>query len=148
MAEITFIPNPVVVGLQAVPFLLTLGGLHFLIFKPMLEYLEGRDDAIEGAGGRARELEAKLVERAGEYEQKLHDARVSIREFRTGRRAVAMQEAEAIVSAARTESDAEVEVALARVATERDQASAALATSSALLADEIAHQVLGRAAAG
>ncbi len=148
MADISFMPNPVMVGLQTVPFLLTVGGLHFLIFKPMLEYLEGRDDAIEGAGGRAKELEAKLAARAEEYEKKLHAAKVGINEMRAERRAVAASEAASIVAAARAEADAEIEAAIARITTERDAARSALATTSQQLADQIAAQVLGRAAAG
>lgn len=148
MADISFIPNPVVVGLQTVPFLLTLGGLHVLIFKPMLEYLEGRDDAIDGAGGRAKELEEQLSAKTEEYEKKLHDAKVSITELRAEARERAMEEAEVIVSAARKETEAELEQALTRISAESAAARGALASTSQQLADEIAAQVLGRAAAG
>jgi F-type H+-transporting ATPase subunit b len=137
-------PNPLVIGLQVVPFLITILGLYSLIFKPMLAHLEGREDAIEGAQGRAKELEAQLAARAAEYEEKLTAARIEMAELRGSRRAEAMAEAEAMVKAARTEAEAELDAAVSAVQSQATAAREGLKGSSAVLAQHIASQVLGR----
>jgi F-type H+-transporting ATPase subunit b len=137
-------PNPLVIGLQVVPFLITILGLYSLIFKPMLAHLEGREDAIEGAQGRAKELEAQLAARAAEYEEKLTAARIEMAELRGSRRAEAMAEAEAMVKAARTEAEAELDAAVTAVQSQATAAREGLKGSSAVLAQHIASQVLGR----
>lgn len=137
-------PNPLVIGLQVVPFLITLLGLYSIIFKPMLQHLEGRDDAIDGAQTRARELEDKLAARTAEYEQKLATARAEMAELRASRRAQAIAEADTLVKAARTEAEAEVDRAVAAVQAEATAAREGLHASSAVLAQHIASQVLGR----
>ena len=43
------VPDPMLTALQAVPFAITLGALHVILFKPMLEYLGEREEAIDGA---------------------------------------------------------------------------------------------------
>lgn len=137
-------PNPLVIGLQVVPFLITILGLYSLIFKPMLSHLEGREDAIEGAQGRAKELEAQLAARATEYEEKLTAARIEMAELRASRRAEALAEADALVKAARTEAEAELDAAVSAVQSQATAAREGLKGSSAVLAQHIASQVLGR----
>lgn len=137
-------PNPLVIGLQVVPFLVTIIGLYAIIFKPMLQHLEGREDAIEGAQGRAKELEDKLAARAAEYEEKLTAARLEMAELRSTRRNEALAEADALVKAARSVADGEVETALQAVQKEATDARQGLRGSSAILARHIASQVLGR----
>jgi len=138
------IPNALVIALQVVPFLLTLLGLYTIIFKPMLAHLEGREDAIEGAQGRARELQEKLAARAEEYDAKLTAARIEMTELRAKRRAEALAEADSMVQAARGEADTRVEGALETVRGEAAAARDGLKGSSALLAQQISSQVLGR----
>jgi F-type H+-transporting ATPase subunit b len=137
-------PNPLIIGLQAVPFLITIFGLYAIIFKPMLAHLEGREDAIEGAQGRAKDLEAKLAARAAEYEQKLLAARKEMAEIRASKRAEAMAESDAMVKKAVGEAEAEVDAALQAIRTESDAARQGLQSASAVLAHQIASQVLGR----
>jgi F-type H+-transporting ATPase subunit b len=138
------IPNTLVIALQVVPFLITILGLYVIIFKPMLSHLDGREDAIQGAQGRARELQEKLTARADEYDAKLTAARVEMNEFRATRRAEALAESDTKVQAARGEADALVEGALETIRAEAGAAREGLKGSSALLAQQISSQVLGR----
>lgn len=137
-------PNPVIIALQIVPFLVTILGLYVIIFKPMLGYLEGRDDAIDGAKGRAAELEKQLADRAAEYEAKVLAARVEMAELRASKRTDALTEADALVTAARTAAEAEIDAALSSVQAEAEGARDALRGQAAMLASHIASQVLGR----
>ena len=138
------IPNPLVIGLQVAPFLITILGLYVIIFKPMLAHLEGREDAIEGAQGRARELQEKLTARADEYDAKLTAARIEMTELRAKLRGEALAEADSMVQAARGEAEARVEGALETIRTDAAAAREGLKGSSALLAQQISSQVLGR----
>ena len=65
-------------ALSAIPFLVTILGLYFIIFKPMFQYLDERLKAMEGGAAEAKGLEARIVEQTAEYEQKLKSARVQI----------------------------------------------------------------------
>jgi F-type H+-transporting ATPase subunit b len=138
------IPNTLVIALQVVPFLITILGLYVIIFKPMLSHLDGREDAIQGAQGRARELQEKLTARADEYDAKLTAARVEMNEFRAQRRAEALAESDTKVQAARGEAEALVEGALETIRAGAGAAREGLKGSSALLAQQISSQVLGR----
>jgi len=146
MADISFMPNPIVVGLQTVPFLLTLGGLHYLIFQPMLSYLEGREDAVDGARKRAAELEGALAGKAGAYEDKVRATRQTLAAERAAARARALAEADAVVAQARAAAEARVSAAVVEIGAQRDAARAGLAAQAHGLADRIADQVLGRTA--
>ena len=137
-------PNPTIIALQVVPFLVTILGLYSIIFKLMLAHLEGREDAIDGAKGRAAELEKQLADRAAEYEAKLTAARAEMAELRASKRNEALAEADALVSAARAEAEAEIDAALSGVRAEADEARGALKGQAAVLAGHIASQVLGR----
>ena len=138
------IPDPIVVALQLVPFLLTIFVLHAIIFKPMLEYLDDREKAQSGGKDEADALRSRIEEKTSDYEGRLAAARNEVIDLRADRRGAASQEAEARLAAARKQADAKVEAALAQIGQERAAASAGLEAASRELADDIAGQVLGR----
>ena len=67
-------PNPVMSALSAIPFLVTILGLYFIIFKPMLQYLDDRLKAMEGGAAEAQALEAEAA--ALQAELDVHNARI------------------------------------------------------------------------
>ena len=140
-------PNPVMTALSAIPFLVTILGLYFIIFKPMLQYLDERLKAMEGGAAEAKGLEARIAEQTAEYEQKLKAARVQIIDLRTRMRAEAEAEVDAKLAAARAEAETEVEAARASIQAEADAARAGLEDTARALAGNIAGQVLGKTAA-
>lgn len=138
------LPNPTMVALQVMPFLATLLGLYFIIFKPMLGYLSGREDAISGAKHRASDLRKQLAERMADYERKAAAARVELTERRGAKRATALAEAEALLAAARGEVEAQTSSAVAQLHQEAEVARAELRSNAGRLASQIAGRVLGR----
>ena len=142
------LPNPTLVALQVVPFLVTLLGLYFVIFKPLLGYLNGREDAIVGAQHRAKDLRKQLAERVADYEQRSAAARAEVSATRAQRRAVALTEAQGILAAARTDVEAQTAAAVATIDTEAKAARAALQANAAALSARVAGQVLGRPVRG
>ena len=46
-------PNPALAAVLVIPFILPLVALHFILFKPLVAYLEARDAAHERARAHA-----------------------------------------------------------------------------------------------
>lgn len=138
------IPDPLVVALQLVPFLLTLVALQFIIFKPMLEYLDDRDKAESGGKDEADALHARIEEKTADYEARLAAAHNEIVDLRAERRNAAIADTEDLLATARQQADAKVEAALDEIREERAAAASSMEAVARDLADDIAGQVLGR----
>ncbi len=138
------IPDPLVVALQLVPFLLTLAALHAIIFKPMLDYLDDRDKARVGGRDEAESLQARIEEKLADYQSSLDSAQNEVLDLRAERRTAAAAEADARLSEARDRAEAMVDQALTSIEQERVAAAAGIQASADQLADDIAGQVLGR----
>lgn len=137
-------PDPVLVVLQVFPLLVLMGGLHLILFKPMLAYLHDRDKATVGAKKEAEDLAAKAAARLVEYEAALEKARNEVAEFRAARRAEAQKVHGDAVAVARKESEARVAVAVRGIQAEAEVARGQLDAAARTLAGDVASQVLGR----
>jgi len=127
------------------PFLVTLVGLHLILFKPMMNYLTERDSETIGARKAAADLNKEVDGRMDELNAKLKTAKAEAGQIRADARVKATAEGQKIIDAARAEAEKEVGAAVQRVQVERDTASQALKQSAETLSTEIAGQVLGRA---
>ena len=76
------IPNPTIMALQIVPFVVTLAALYFIIFKPMLAYLEGREQVVAKDRADAERLASELAAKMADYESRLAAARSEATELR------------------------------------------------------------------
>ena len=137
-------PEAWMTALSALPFLVTIIALYFIIFKPMLDYLDERLAAMEGGVSEARELEARIAEQTAEYDEKLRAARAQASDLRARMRDETEAEVDAVLAKARAEADAEVEAARVSIQAEADAARAALEETAAALAGTIAGRVLGK----
>ncbi len=137
-------PDPVLVVLQVFPLLVLMGGLHLILFKPMLAYLRERDKATIGAKKDAEELAARAALRLVEYEAALESARNEVAEFRSARRAEAQKVHAETVAVARREAEGRVAAAVKVIQADAEVARGQLASVSRTLAGEVATQVLGR----
>ena len=138
------IPTPIVVLLQLFPFGVTALALYYILFKPMLAYLDERAAAIEGERQKAAQLEARVVARLAEYEARLEKARAEVTELRTSRRAEAVEAYNALINEARHNAEAQVAAALVQLGAEREAARASLEQTANGLGAQIATRVLGR----
>jgi len=141
------IPNPSLIALQMVPFLVTLAALYFIIFKPMLEYLDAREQVISGVRAEAERLQAELAEKMTDYEARLTAARGQVTELRARLRAEAQTSAEARIAEAQAEAEKQVASAVQVIRTERDAARGELEATARALASDISARVLGRTVA-
>ena len=138
------IPTPFVVLLQLFPFGLTALALYYILFKPMLAYLDERTAAIEGERQKASQLEERVNARMADYEARLEKAQAEVADLRTTRRAEAVAQYNALINEARQKAEAQVAVALEQLGTEREAARASLEQTAAGLGAQIATRVLGR----
>lgn len=141
------VPNPTLVAIQMAPFLVVLGALYFIIFKPMLDYLEARERVIEEGRSEARKLEEQLEGRIADYDARLAAARAQVTELHARLRAEAQAAADHRLHEARAAADAQVAAAVASIAVEREAARAKLEATARALAVDISARVLGRTVA-
>ncbi|GEM_PF-1052972 len=139
-------PDPLLIVLQAIPFLVTMAVLSKLVFKPMAEYLQERDDATVGTRETAVQLQKEAAAKLDEYEGRMKTAREEMTALRASRRAEAIGARDAAIGVARGHADTEIEKALVVIATEQAAAAIEMKTVSAALATDITSTVLGRAA--
>ncbi len=137
--------NPVLIGLQVIPFLVALVGLHFIIFKPMLRYLGRRERSIADDRREAEVLQGQVEEKVAELENKLATARAEAASERQRLRDQIRAEEQEILDRARERADALVEEARTQIAAEREAARRTLRDETETLAKDIAASVLGRA---
>ncbi|MDP2315165.1 MAG: ATP synthase F0 subunit B [Pseudomonadota bacterium] len=138
------IPDLVLVGTLMVPFLVLVAGLHFILYKPMLAYLEARANATVGARKEAEALQGKAAARLAEWDAALAAARLEVTDFRAQRRAGAQALHARVVAEARGAAEAHLSQAIAGIRAEADAARNELDATSRALSREVAAQVLGR----
>ena len=138
------IPDLVLVGTLMVPFLVLVAGLQFILYKPMLAYLDARAEATVGARKEAEALQGKATARLAEWEAALVKARQEVAEFRALRRSEAQGKHARVVADARAAAEARIGQAIAVIRAEADAARTELDATSRALSREVATQVLGR----
>ena len=138
------LPDPWILFLQAVPFTLTLWMLHTVLYKPMVAYLQDRDQAIYGSRRDAQALQAKAAEKLDEYEAALALARKEATSARTEARRVALVGRESKIAAARAAADTQINEAAALISGEKELAGKELERIASSLAQDIAKSVLPR----
>lgn len=142
--SLSLVPDPILTGLQMIPFFATMAMLHHVIFKPMLAYLADRDAATVGARKAAQDLAQSAEEKLNAYEQKLAAAREEVAATRAARRQAALNAREEAITEARKVADARIADAVEVISGERELASQELERLSRGIAREISSKVLGR----
>lgn len=130
--------------IQLVPFLVTLVGLHYIIFKPMLAHLADRERNIEGFKREAALLQEEVAGKVGELEAKLKDAKAEAAIERASLRKESKAAEAEMVGAARAAADVVLGEARVSIATEKAAASEELSVTAQALSSSIASTILGR----
>lgn len=136
--------DPVVVALQVVPFLLTMIALHFIIFKPMLAYLDQREQARVAGRDEALALQAGIDQKLAQVEARMSQAHSEIVDLKSERRTTALAEAEAQHEQGRHKANLRLDAAKVDLGQDRLAASAILREAARDLGEDIAGRVLGR----
>jgi F0F1-type ATP synthase membrane subunit b/b' len=137
-------PDPIHVALLTLPFLVTMLGLHVILWQPLLGYLDERDATADRARHEAHELESASTELMTKIESRLAAARQHISTIRQQARSRALAREAEIVAETRTAADQRLDQALQQITADKKAAAQALRETSADLSKQIAAQVLGR----
>ncbi|HRI08848.1 MAG TPA: ATP synthase F0 subunit B [Nannocystaceae bacterium] len=129
---------------QLVIFLALMAVLYPLLFKPWLETLERRSQAIAGAVAEADRLRSKAGNLGGDYDKKLAAIRDEAQSIRNEARHAAEADRHRVVGAARSESGRDLELARERAVKESREAREALQGQIEALARDVSAKILGR----
>lgn len=146
-AGFNLFPDPLFSALMVLPFAVTAAGLHLLLFKPYMAYLEAREQVTQGAQADAVRLDQQAEEALQAVEAALAAAREEAAAIRAQAREAALREEAEILSAARAKAGDRLDVALEAIRVECEAARADLRVSAQQLAADVADGVLGHAEA-
>ena len=127
---------------QMVAFLVTLGMLHFLLFKPYLKAVEAREDSVGGSEEEAVEMGAQAEILRAKYDKKIVKARRDAQEIRDSLRNQGLAEQKEI----QTEIDEELSAKLAEereaIAERVEKARAEIEARATTLADTMVEKLV------
>jgi F-type H+-transporting ATPase subunit b len=138
------VPDPLLVALFLPPFLVAVLGMWFILWRPLLTWMDARDDASADAIAEARRLDAEAVAHVQTLEERLAGAQNQIIELRNTSRAEALGREKVILGEARGAAEQEVDKAVAAIAEQTEVARKGLSDAARSIADDMATQVLGR----
>ena len=130
--------------IQIVLFLVFIGVMNRLLFRPALAVLEERDRQIAGSRDTAAELETRVSEAIASYEVRLREARSEGERERTRLTQEAAQEEARIGAEGRAQAAQATEKIRAAIARETQVASGELEGQVRQFAAMIAERALGR----
>ena len=138
------VPDLALTLLQVIPFLVTLVALHFIIFKPMLAYLDARKAAISGVREEARQVMARVEQEQDEWNRRLADARDEMAAYRMRLHNGVTRRRNELLQEARRDAEKTVGEALAEIIQAQDSARKQLQEVARSLGVHIAARLLGR----
>ena len=130
---------------MTIPFVVTFIALHFIIFRPVFDYLEARTLASVGARAEAEALRTDIEVQSAAVDQKLRAARAEMAQARSVKRSEALEQEAKLLGEARAAAEQQVAQALEQINASSATASGQLRSAAAALSTDIAEQVLGRA---
>ena len=115
------------------------------MFKPILQVIDQRSNAVRGARELADSAAHKATAAAAEYDLKLNSARAEVYGQMDDMRKAALDKRASLLAATRATVDQELKTATARVQQESQAARETLDRDANNLAGAIVNRVLGRA---
>jgi len=131
--------------LQAANFMVLMLVLNSVLYRPLRNQLNRRRESIDGAHGRARELDAQISEKMSRYQEQLHQAKLKGNEEKAALRSAAAREEAEVLASAHESASNQLQLIKSRVQAEAEEARRSLRAESDILAAQVATKVLGRA---
>jgi F-type H+-transporting ATPase subunit b len=119
--------------------------LNTLVFKPILQVIDARTNAVRDARELAESAATKATSAAAEYDRTLNAARVEVYGQMDETRKAALDKRAAVLNETRAAIAKDLSTATDRVRQESAEASATLDRDASSLAGAIVARVLGRA---
>jgi F-type H+-transporting ATPase subunit b len=143
--ELVLVPDwtgklPILIAL----FALLMFPANAILFKPILQVLDAREEKTSGTRKRAEKVMADAEETLAGYERAVREARAESEQVRKREASEAREENATLIDAARAESERQLDSARTQLAAALEQSRQALGGDARSLADEAAARVLGR----
>ena len=138
------IPNLTLVALQFLPFITTIAALYFIVFKPMMDYLEERENASSGATDTAKELEVDIQTKKSEILNEINTALKEGSDKRSVVRQELVEEYNEFVYQKRQVAESVIKDAINEIAVEKSAARQEVRVQAEHFANEIAGKIIGR----
>ena len=119
--------------------------LNTLVFKPILQVIDQRSNAVRGARELADSAAQKAAAAAAEYDSKVGAARAEVYGQMDDMRKAALDKRASLLAATRATVEQELKTATARVQQQSQAARETLDRDANTLAGAIVNRVLGRA---
>jgi F-type H+-transporting ATPase subunit b len=126
-------------------FTLLMVPVNAILFKPIFQVLDAREEKTTGTRERAGKIREDAEETLAEYESAVREVRAEAEQARKSEAAAAREENATLVGAARAEAERQLERAKTELEEELAQSRQTLRAGTQSLADEAASRVLGRA---
>ena len=126
-------------------FALLMVPVNTILFKPIFQVLDAREERTSGTRKRAEKIMKDAEETLAGYERAVREARAESEQTRKREAATAREENATVIDTARAESESHLESARTELAVALEQSRQTLGGDARSLADEAASRVLGRA---
>ena len=137
-------PNALLIGLQLIPFLVTIASLYYIIFKPMMEYLEERNTRSLGATDNAKDLEKETHEMKTQIEARTQEAHKQASDKRAQARQELTNKYNTYVHEQRQIAEQKIHDAAREMEVEKAAAKQAIRAEAEKFASDIASKLVGR----
>ena len=131
-------------AIQIVSFFVLWVVLRKLLFEPMIEVLEKREDRTRGSLEAASHIHSDVEAMRADYQEHLRNARQKSLEDMEASRKLTIAEERTILSAARDQAAARLAVSRVEIGKQVDAARAVLDRDSSALAGQLVEKVVGR----
>jgi F-type H+-transporting ATPase subunit b len=130
--------------IQVFNFFLLIFLLNKLLYKPVLKILAEREERVAGGQEQAKKLVEQGQEIFGNYNQKLHAAKLDAIAVKNATRNQAVDQANTIIEGARKKAEVVVSDVQKEMAEEIARVKKELEPELGIMASTIAQQILGR----
>jgi F-type H+-transporting ATPase subunit b len=125
-------------------FALLMYPVNALLFKPIFQVLDAREERTAGTRKRAEKVMKNADETLADYERAVREVRAESEQARKREAAAARKENSTVVDEARAESERQLERARTELAAALEESRQALGAKAQGLSDDAASRVLGR----
>jgi len=141
------VPDPIVTVVLLIAFIVIIFPLNHLIFRPLMQIMDEREERIDGTRARASEVEQQAADSLNRYREMLRAAHERAAEQRRVRIDEAREQLVVVTGQAREEAEAELARAREELSSSVDEAQESLRAAAGDLANLAAERILGRSLA-
>ena len=136
--------DPIHLGILAAMFVASILVLNKILFKPLLELDEKREQLTSGTSSEAKELKLKAEQTIKEYNEKINDARIQTQEQRSLIRKEAQNSAAEMIERARGETNSLLEDAKTKIVKEAQIIREKIKPEIELIAKVVASKLINK----